>query len=326
MLVPLSDLGNYLNKDVQLYAQLVGRRICRSDTGYDFYRLQFVENGQAIDGVVWWNSPIYGLVGQLDLSVPPRVEVLGHVDGNKQSLRIRISNLCVAYQSLNKGNSAWMIPIQALDAYFMLFDYLQNISKSGLATFMSAVFLDEEITPAYLRCRGSVNHHHKFMGGLLVHSVQVANLVQTQSICLGLSQEETELGIAGALLHDLGKIEVVGESNPRPRDPGLFSHEVTTIKLLAPHLKLLKAIDSRTAWTMEHIFHQMIPAQKSKIASLVICDLIRTADQLSAASNNNKGIDDFLSIGKHSQLHPKNVEAFQKKQMGLFHEPDLGVG
>ena len=302
MLLHVADLGGYLNKDVQFHAQLVGRRICRSDTGYDFYRLQFVENGQAIDGVVWWNSPIYALVGQLDLSVPPRVEVLGHVDGDKCSLRIRISNLCIAYQSLH-SNSAWMIPIQALDAYFMLYSYLQEMSKGGLATFMSAVFLDEDITPAYLRCRGSANHHHKFMGGLLVHSVQVANLVQTQSLCLGLSLEETELGIAGALLHDLGKIEVVGEANPRPKDPGLFSHEVTTIKLLAPHLKLLKAIDSRTAWTMEHIFHQMIPAQKSKIASLVICDLIRMADQLSAASNNKKGIDDFLSIGKHSQLH-----------------------
>ncbi len=318
MLVSVADLGNYLNKDVQFYAKLVGRRMCRSDTGHNFYRLQFIENGQAVDGILWWSSPIYAQVGQLDLSVPPRVEVLARVDGDNKSLRLRVSNLCVAYQSLDKGNSTWMIPIQALDAYFMLFDYLQKMSKGGLATFMSAVFLDDDITPAYLRCRGSANHHHKFMGGLLVHSVQVANLVQTQSICLGLSLEETELGIAGALLHDLGKIEVVGEANPRPKDPGLFSHEVTTIKLLAPHLKLLKAIDSRTAWTMEHILHQMIPAQKSKIASLVICDLIRTADQLSAASNNKKGIDDFMSIGQHSQLHPKNVEAFQKRQLALF--------
>ena len=64
----------------------------------------------------------------------------------------------------------------------------------------------------------------------------------------------------------------------------------------------------------------MIPPQKSKIASLVICDLIRTADQLSAASNNKKGIDDFLSIGKHSQLHPIKMEAIQKRQLALFNE------
>lgn len=313
MYLHISDLGNHLNKDVRFYAQLVFRRSSRSETGTHLYRLHLVEDGLNIDGIVWSNSPIYSLVGQVDLSISRRVEVIGNVTRNHNDIQVRITNLCFEYPSFYQPNQAWMVPIQAVDAYFALERFLQGIARPGLATFMQSLFSDAAIMPAYLRCRASANHHHKFMGGLAFHSVQVANLVQSQTLSLALSQDESELALIGALLHDLGKIEVVGEANPRPRDPKLFMHEVSTIKLLAPHLKLLNEIDPKAAWTVEYLCHQMITKEKNGFGPLMIYDIIASSDRISAASNNKKGIDDFLSIGQHSQLHPKNVIALETK-------------
>src|SRR3546814_3404361 len=49
----------------------------------------------------------------------------------------------------------------------------------------------------------SAKHHHARPGGLAVHSLEVAEDLAGH---IGLSDTERDLGVAGALLHDIGKV------------------------------------------------------------------------------------------------------------------------
>ena len=235
--VSIPELYAHIGKDVCVQAQLVGRAKGKSDTGYDFLSLRLLELGECIEGIVWWNSPLYSWAAELDISIAQTITVRGRIEGDTRALRMRIQYIATEQLCLDGSDNCWMVPVQAHEAYEQLRAFMRSLRGTSLGYFMAGVFADTYIAPAFFQCRASVNHHHNFPGGLLVHSVQVANLVQSQALCLNLSQEECQLGIVGALLHDLGKVETVGNANPRPRHPGLFKHEIITIKLLATHLQ-----------------------------------------------------------------------------------------
>lgn len=307
--ISIPELSAYIGKDVCVQAQLIGRSKGKSDTGSNFLRLNLLEHGSCIEGIVWGNSPLYNFAAELDICAIQTIMVRGRIEGDYRSLRMRIQYIATDERCLDDSDACLMIPVQAHEAYEQLRAFMRPLKGSSLGYFMAGVFADTYIAPAFFQCRASADHHHNFPGGLLVHSVQVANLVQSQALCLKLSQEECQLGIVGALLHDLGKVETVGNANPRPRHPGLFKHEIITIKLLARHLQRLSQHDPKLGWTLEHMFQRMVPCTYEKYEQLILTTLISNADHASAAASNKKGINDFLSIGQHAQLHPKNQNA-----------------
>jgi putative nucleotidyltransferase with HDIG domain len=317
VLTSIQDLPQAINKDVCIHGRLVGRFRGRSDTGHDYARILLEESGCQVEGLIWSKNPQFDYVSRMSSEFEPFLELTGRVLHLKDRLQIKVNGIGIQRQGLLDSQQV-VIPVLAQSAFVELQEYLINIPLPELQSFLYGVFCDKRISPNFFKCRGSANHHHKYSGGLLVHSVQVANLVHSNATCLGLKDEDRHLSVVGALLHDLGKIETVGESNPRPKDPGLFSHELSTIKLLSRHLESLARVEPRYGWTLEHLFHQMAASNKQKFPVFVGTDLIRMADQLSAAADNNRTLDDFLSIGRSSQLHPYNVLNNSTEQLNLF--------
>ena len=317
ILTRIQDLPEAINKDVCVHGRLVGRFRGRSDTGHDYARILLEEGGCQVEGLIWSKNPQFDYLSRMNSDFQPFLELTGRVLNLKDKLQIKVNGIGIQRQGLLDSQEV-VIPVLAQSAFVELQEYLINMPFPELQSFLYGVFCDKRISPNFFKCRGSANHHHKYSGGLLVHSVQVANLVNSNATCLGLKDEDRHLSVVGALLHDLGKVETVGESNPRPKDAGLFSHELITIKLISRHLESLSRVESRYGWTLEHLLHQMAASNKQKFPVFVGTDLIRMADQLSAAADNNRTLDDFLSIGRSSQLHPYNILKNNSDQLSLF--------
>lgn len=84
---------------------------------------------------------------------------------------------------------------------------IEGITDNCLKTLLNAVF--QSYGKAYLSLPGGYRHH-MFAGGLLAHTVEVAEL--TDLICRqkgawypGATSVDREIAVAGALLHDIGK-------------------------------------------------------------------------------------------------------------------------
>lgn len=108
-------------------------------------------------------------------------------------------------------------------------DRLRAEFKSvSLRRAVDLFFADDAFRVAFERAPGSVNGHHAKLGGLLLHVWEVASIARHTARTV--RQANVDLVVAGALLHDIGKVESYGVS------PEGFQH--TAVGSLLGHVAL----------------------------------------------------------------------------------------
>ncbi len=80
-----------------------------------------------------------------------------------------------------------------------------GISTPRLAEAVDLFFADDDFRARFERTPGSVRGHHAKLGGLLLHVWEVASI--GQQMAKSMRKANADLVVAGALLHDVGKVE-----------------------------------------------------------------------------------------------------------------------
>jgi 3'-5' exoribonuclease len=86
-----------------------------------------------------------------------------------------------------------------------LAELVESVKDQALRALLDAFFGDEEFAAAYGRSPAATEYHHAYVGGLLEHSVSMARSAATLAAERG-AELDRDLLVAGALLHDLGKV------------------------------------------------------------------------------------------------------------------------
>lgn len=81
---------------------------------------------------------------------------------------------------------------------------IENIADDELKKVVNEVF-NSRVYARFIKNPAAMRYHHAYLGGLLEHSVDVARLAKVIAEHLG--DVDIDLVVAGALLHDIGKIE-----------------------------------------------------------------------------------------------------------------------
>jgi 3'-5' exoribonuclease len=81
----------------------------------------------------------------------------------------------------------------------------RTVRSTTLRRVLDCVFGDDAFREQFERAPGSTKGHHAKVGGLLQHTVEVANIAATSAKAM--RRANLDLVIAGALLHDVGKVE-----------------------------------------------------------------------------------------------------------------------
>jgi len=174
---------------------------------------------------------------------------------------------------------------------------LENSLPSPLDAFLRRVLLDPDIGIGFLRCRASVNHHHNFAGGLLVHSTEMLDLV-ADATHLPLPHDPWAPSMAqlAYLLHDVGKLRSVGETT-RTRHGLVGRHEIMTIELLAPHLRWLELRSPELATVLRAVLgHLATPAKARGVSQFLVSEIVEKMDQWSAAAYNRRDTCKLLGL------------------------------
>ncbi|MGQ8367453.1 HDIG domain-containing metalloprotein [Glaciecola sp. 1036] len=151
-------------------------------------------------------------------------------------------------------------------------ELVESITTPALSDFLSNVLLNNELGFKFIQCPASLNHHHNYRSGLLVHSVEVAKQVANDKT---LNKEERELGIIAALLHDIGKTQTFTADMTRSDLGYLVDHSELTLELCAPALNVLSkahlgyANQLRHAWTCASPNARYGFKAKTKVAQLL---------------------------------------------------------
>jgi 23S rRNA maturation-related 3'-5' exoribonuclease YhaM len=80
---------------------------------------------------------------------------------------------------------------------------IQSIGNEPLRAMVLGALAQPEAAIGYWTTPASLHDHHAYDGGLALHSLEVATMVASS---VGLPDDDRDLGIALALLHDYGKI------------------------------------------------------------------------------------------------------------------------
>jgi 3'-5' exoribonuclease len=80
--------------------------------------------------------------------------------------------------------------------------YIESVNDSGLSQLLQAFFNDSDTVKAFTEAPAAIFHHHVYIGGLLHHTVSVVE----QCLRLATTETDRDMLVAGAILHDIGKI------------------------------------------------------------------------------------------------------------------------
>ena len=104
----------------------------------------------------------------------------------------------------------------------------EGVGARSIRSAIDLFFADDAFRVAFEQAPGSVNGHHAKLGGLLLHVYEVASIAR--HIARTVRHANVDLVVAGALLHDVGKVEAYSVS------PEGFGH--TPTGMLIGHVTL----------------------------------------------------------------------------------------
>jgi 3'-5' exoribonuclease len=291
----LSELEGYTGYGTYLLTECAERE---GISGQNYLRLTLEDATGRATGFVWPESrgtvnlpPLFTPVSTLsgiqlfDGKPQLRVQCLSAAspDGVIQATRLLPRHRCPA-------------PVQ------VAFDRLTKLEcalPAPLKEFLRRALLDPAIGMPFLRCRASVNHHHAYLGGLLVHSTESLDLIEHAArLVLPSDPYAPHLAQLGYLFHDLGKLRSVGESM-RPAYGLAVRHELMTIELLAPHLGWLEQQSLELAVGLRSVFDYLAtPFAARRIPRYAVAEVVATLDQWSAAAHGCHDLSNLLRLGR----------------------------
>ena len=203
-----------------------------------------------IPGRVWDNAEqVAALFGIGDV-----VSVRGQVEEYQGQRQVIIQQLQPADPSqYDKADFVKTSPRPPAEMLQQLHDDIETIQEPHLQAVVQAIFGDEEIRARFAQAPGAKAMHHAYVGGLLEHTLNVVELVETAA---ELHPElNRDLLVAAALLHDLGKIyELDGEMVLDYTNQGrLVGHVVITDRIVGRYVAQLPEFPSDLADLLCHM-------------------------------------------------------------------------
>lgn len=132
------------------------------------------------------------------------VQIVGEVQTYRDRKQVKVVSL--RHLPPNAVDPSALLPsVGPVDRYWETLDgWRREIAKPRLRAVVDLFYEDDEFRTQYERCPAAVFGHHAAIGGLLKHTTEVAAIARTIARVCGADQE---LVLAGALLHDIGKLE-----------------------------------------------------------------------------------------------------------------------
>jgi 3'-5' exoribonuclease len=171
------------------------------DSGDPFAILTVGNASGTIDTAPFWKERQDEIAG---LQRGHVVHVIGDVASYRDRRQLQVSS--IRHLPKDRVDGRALLPsVGAVDRYWEALDKMRRaITKPRLRAVVDLFYEEDTFRQRYEQCPAAVTGHHAAIGGLLKHTTEVAAIARTIAKACGADQE---LVSAGALLHDIGKLE-----------------------------------------------------------------------------------------------------------------------
>lgn len=178
---------------------LRARELRAARTGDAYLALELADRSGRIGGVMFRPGP-----EAAELPVGTVVRIRGSITAYRGVLRVSIAGM----RAVGQYDPADLMPTGTRDQEELLAELrtlVRSIADPALGALVRGVFGDAVFMRRFKSCPASQSYHHAYLGGLMEHTVGVATLCR--ALCDLYPHADADLLLAGALLHDVGKVD-----------------------------------------------------------------------------------------------------------------------
>lgn len=201
--VQIEDLSRYNASEIIGFYLVTQKEMREGKSGY-FLRVRLSDRTGSVMAYVWNNvEQISAKFKEGDV-----VKVKGVVKTYNSQYQITIDKIRTANESEYELENFIAKTSENLgNLCEKLYSYIDSIENTQIKELLKIIFEDKEILKNFTESPAAKNWHHNYIGGLIEHTISVARICDFASSMYSLNRD---LLIAGALLHDLGKIYEYG--------------------------------------------------------------------------------------------------------------------
>lgn len=245
-------------------------------------------------------------------------QVIGAVEvyQGKRQLKLTAPLRVLAQGAANLDDFLPRISADTTELWNTIDGWRAEMKSRRLRAAIDLFFADDAFRAQFERTPGAPRGHHAQVGGLLQHVVEVANIARDSARAMG---GDVDLITAGALLHDIGKVETYAVSAAgfeNTQAGHLLQHMVLGSLMLDRRLRTLPAGTLTEAQELElHHFiqsHHGLPEFGAAVRPMTLeAELLHHADMASANANN------FIEETANPELFPSGEEFSTKRSWRL---------
>jgi 3'-5' exoribonuclease len=215
-----------------------------------FLNLVLSDRSGSVSARAWDNAEALG-----EVCVPGAVVVVeGRVEEYRGKLQLIIEDAAVCPEGdYDRSDLVECTKKDVAELLGQLLDYLAQVESPHLRELLERFFGDEGFLGRFMEAPGAKALHHSHVGGLLDHTVSVARILCTVA---DLHPElNRDLLIAGALLHDVGKLgELMVDTSINYTDTGrLIGHIVLTDRWVRAQINTIDGFPAELDNTLNHL-------------------------------------------------------------------------
>jgi 3'-5' exoribonuclease len=242
------------------------------------------------------------------------VQVIGQVELYQGRRQLKLSGppRVIAQGAANMDDFLPRIAVSVVELWSRI-DAWRAELRGPRRVAIDLFFADDEFRERFARAPGATRGHHAQVGGLLLHTCEVANIARASAQTM---RGDVGLVTVGALLHDIGKVESYGMDIggfENTQAGHLIGHIVLGSLMLEERLKRLApgTIGESQRLELHHFIqsHHGIPEYGAAVRPMTLeAEILHFADQASAKGN------DFNEAMQDPELFPAEDMEFSARR------------
>ena len=236
------------------------------------------------------------------------VEITGEVKSFNGAKQLHVSALRKCTEDEYDPSDYMPVTSKNIDEmYARLIALVDSIENKHLKQLLESFFKDAEFEMTFRKASAAKTVHHAFIGGLLQHTLTVAELCDY--MCKNYPILKRDLLITCALLHDVGKTKELSPfpSNDYTDDGQLIGHIIIGAQMAAEKMNAIEGFPKGLFGEVEHCIlahHGELEYGSPKKPALVEAMALSLADNMDAKIEtfteflNGSDSDDWMGFNK----------------------------
>lgn len=242
-------------RDIQEGSRVKGPYLVRNKTightrqGSPFLTLLLGDKTGTIEARIWDNAEqISEQFREGDI-----VEITGKAGTYKNQIQVQIQGLTRTKGAVDPAIFLESTPKDTSQMLSELKELANRIENQHLRGLVGSFMADHDFISRFKKAPAAKLFHHSYLGGLLEHTLSVSQLAVIAA--RHYPELDGDLLLAGAILHDIGKIEELSfERTIGYSDQGrLLGHIVLGIMMLEERVSPIKDFPSELAIRLKHL-------------------------------------------------------------------------